>query len=82
MTGTQEKKANSGQNSRTINIEIPTNCFEGLFGMMTGNHDSGKAGSSCCEKAQDRCCPQTMDEDEKEQEIKIVIKRKNTTTNN
>jgi hypothetical protein len=74
MTDSQEKKANDSQDSRTININIPVGCFEGMLGMMTGNRDFGKAGPGCCEMNQGWCCPQSEKEDE--QEIRIVIKKK------
>lgn len=74
MNDNQDKNAKDTRDSRTINIEIPTNGFEGMFRMMTGRRDSGQSRSRCCETAQSRCRPQAG-EDEK-QEFKIVIKRK------
>jgi hypothetical protein len=75
MTDSQGKKENETRDSRTINIEIPANCFEGMFNMMTGKIRFGNPGLSCCEMPQDIYCPQPMDEEE--QEIRIVIKKRN-----
>lgn len=73
MTDSHEKKESKSRDSRTINIEIPANCFEGMFNMMKGKSEFGEAASKCCEGFQETCCPQTGDADE--QEIRIVIKR-------
>jgi len=74
MTNAEEKKTDNSKDSRTINIEIPANCFEGMFKMMSGRSEFGEAASKCCEGFQDTCCPQKGDIDE--QEIRIVIKKK------
>jgi len=71
MTDSQEKKTND---SRTINIEIPTNCFEEMAGMMARLSEKEKRGSNCCDSTKNRCCPQTGEADK--QEFKIVINRK------
>lgn len=71
MTDSQEKKTDD---SRTINIEISENCFEGMAGMMARLSEKSKRGSNCCETSRNRCCPQTGEEDK--QEFKFVINRK------
>lgn len=74
MTDSQEKKTKDSQDSRTINIEIPANCFEGMAGMMARVGKKTTGGSNCCETSRDRCCPQSGEVDK--QEFKIVIKKK------
>jgi hypothetical protein len=74
MTDSQEKKANDSQDSRTINIEIPANCFKGMFNMMAGFNNFGKAGSGWCDISRDNCCPKP--EENKGREFNIVIKMK------
>jgi len=74
MTDSQEKKTNDSGDSRTINIEISANCFEGMAGMMARLSEKTKRGPNCCDSSRSRCCPQTGEEDK--QEFKIVINRK------
>ena len=74
MTNSQERKENNSSDPRAINIEIPQNCFEGMFKMMSGKGEFSEAVSKCCEGFEDTCCPQTGDNDE--HEIRIVIKKK------
>jgi hypothetical protein len=74
MTDFQEKKTSDSKDTRTINIEIPANCFEGMTGMMAGRSEKNRAGSGCCEMSRDRCCPPSGGDNK--QEIKIVIKKK------
>lgn len=74
MVNSQDKPANDSQEPRTINIEIPARCMEGMFRMMAGRWDIGKAGRSCCEMPQDRYRPSSMQVDGRE--FKIVIKMK------
>lgn len=71
MQDSEERKT---KDSQTINIEIPTGSFEGMFRMMSGRGASGKTGSSCCESSTNKCRPQAEEGETKE--INIVIKRK------
>lgn len=74
MTDSQEKKSNDSRDSRTINIEIPANCLEVMFNMMTWIGGFGAAQSECCGGVRaDRRSPSG---DNEEQEIRIVVKRK------
>jgi hypothetical protein len=74
MTDFQQKKTNDSGDSRTIDIEIPSNCFEGMTGMMARLSEKNRAGSGCCGSSRQKCCPQTGEDEQ--QEIKIVIKKK------
>lgn len=74
MTDSQEKKTNDSRDSRTINIEIPANYFEGMAGMMARLSGKTTRGSNCCETSRDRCRPQSSEDNK--QEFKIVINRK------
>lgn len=74
MTDSQERKANDSNGPRTINIEIPMGCFEGMFRTMTGRSDSGKSSPGCCEMMPNRCCPPPREEEK--QEFVIVVKKK------
>jgi len=74
MTDSQEKKTNDSRDSRTINIEIPENCFEGMAGMMARLSEKSKRGSNCCDSSRNRCCPPSGEDNGRE--FKIVINRK------
>lgn len=74
MTDSQEKKTNDSRDSRTIDIEIPADCFEGMAGMMARFSKKTTGGSNCCKTLRDRCCSQSSEDDK--QGFKIVIKTK------
>jgi hypothetical protein len=74
MSDSEEKKQKDSSDSQTINIEIPAESFKGMFRMMTGRGHADRAGSRCCESSRGRCRPSPGENDD--QEIKIVIKRK------
>lgn len=74
MVNSQDKQANDSQDPRTINIEIPARCIEGMFRMMAGRRAIGQAGRGCCDMPQDRYRPSSMETDGRE--FKIVIKMK------
>lgn len=74
MTDSQEKKTNDSKDSRTINIEIPSNCFEGMAGMMARLSEKTTGGSNCCETSREACCLKSGED--YRQEFKIVINKK------
>lgn len=74
MTDSNEKKENGSQESRTINVEIPSDYFEKMFGMMTRTYRTGRSGPRCCESPKINCCPQS--EANEGREFNIVLKVK------
>ena len=62
------------ENSRTINIEIPFDCFERMYKMMTRYNTQGGADFGCCESSKGNCCPRPKKPEV--QEINFILKMK------
>jgi len=74
MTDSHDKKEDRSRNSRTINVEIPSDYFQKMFNMMARTVGSDRAGSGCCEPLKSNCCPQS--ETSEGREFNIVLKVK------